>query len=163
MSRFILGPEGQGHILGLSDSSPATQSAILKDTLLNFGNCLVSDREPFLYVFPKTFKLIANYPSSLAFPTVIGECKQKAKPIDSISAGVPKLIQTNKDHKIIFIHSLEPPSVEVLAIQYLSEHTVMATCLLIIVVGQGASSEINRIELHIENPDIFRYAIQQVI
>ena len=60
-------------------------------------------------------------------------------------AGVPKLIQTNKDLNMTVLHFKEP-SVEVLAIQYLSEHTVMAICLLIIVVGQGASSEINRIE-----------------
>ena len=74
------------------------------------------------------------------------ECEKKAKTIDIISAGDQKLIQTNKDLNMMFVYSLEPPSVEVLAIQYLSEHTVMATCLLIIVVGQGASSEINRIE-----------------
>ena len=48
------------------------------------------------------------------------ECEKKAKTIDIISAGDQKLIQTNKDLNMMFVYSLEPPSVEVLAIQYLS-------------------------------------------
>lgn len=61
-------------------------------------------------------------------------------------AGVPKLIQTNKDLNMTVLHFKEP-SVEVLAIQYLSEPSVMATCLLISSgVCQSGSSEINRIE-----------------
>ncbi len=61
-------------------------------------------------------------------------------------AGVPKLIETNKDLNMTVLY-FQKPSVEVLAIQHLSEPPVMATFLLISSgFGQGGSSKIIRIE-----------------